>query len=53
MNDTHQSYVQLQQRMHEPLHAQSLQWMEPDGESPICDDDERLLAELLDLVTNE
>jgi hypothetical protein len=53
MNDAHQAYAELQQRMHEALRAQNPQWIEPDGESPICDDYERRLAELLELVTNE
>ena len=53
MNDTHQTFVELQQRMHEALRAQNPQWIEPDGGSPTCDDYERRLAELLDLVTNE
>jgi hypothetical protein len=53
MNDAHQSYIELQRRMHEALRARNSQWIEPDGESPICDDDERRIAEMLDLVTNE
>jgi hypothetical protein len=50
---THQTYAELLQQMHEALRAQNPQWIEPDGESPICDDYERRLAELLELVTNE
>jgi len=53
MSDAHQAYVELQQRMREALRSQNPQWVEPDGSSPICDDYERRLAELLDLVTNE
>jgi hypothetical protein len=50
---THQTYAELLQQMHEALRAQNPQWVKPDGESPICDDYERRLAELLELVTNE
>jgi len=53
MSDAHQAYVELQQRMREALRSQNPQWVEPDGSSPICDDYERRLVELLDLVTNE
>jgi hypothetical protein len=53
MQNTLQVYSELQQHMHEALRAQNPQWVEPDGESPICDEYERRFAELLELVTNE
>jgi hypothetical protein len=48
-----ETHAELLRQMHEALRAQNPQWIEPDGESPICDDYERRLAELLELVTNE
>jgi len=53
MYDAHQSYAELQLRMREGLRTQNPQWNDPDGESPISDDYERRLAEMLELVTNE
>jgi hypothetical protein len=50
---TDETYAELLQQMREALRAQNPQWIGPDGESPICDDYERRLAELLELVTNE
>ena len=49
----YETYAELLQQMREALRAQNPQWVEPDGESPICDEYERRLAELLELVTNE
>jgi len=53
MNDAHQSYFELRLRMREALRARNPQWIGPDGESPMYDDYERRLAEMLELVTNE
>jgi hypothetical protein len=50
---TPETYTELLRQMHEALRAQNPQWVEPDGDSPICDDYERRLAEMLELVTNE
>jgi hypothetical protein len=40
-------YVQLQQQMHEALRRQHPEWVQPNGESPMCDAYESRLAELL------
>jgi hypothetical protein len=39
--------------MREALRAQNPEWVNPDGSSPICDDYERRLAELLQLVATD
>ena len=40
-------YVQLQQQMHEALLKEHPEWIQPDGESPMCDSYEARLMELL------
>jgi len=47
------SYADLRRKMREALRAQNPEWVNPDGSSPICDDYERRLAELLELVTTD
>jgi len=47
------SYAELRREMHEALRAQHPEWVMPDGSSPICDDYERRLAELLELVATD
>ena len=42
-------YVQLQQQMHDALLKEHPEWVQPDGESPICEAYESRLAELLGL----
>ena len=44
------SYSELQQRIHEDLRIQHPNWVQPDGNSPICDAYESRLAELLRLA---
>jgi hypothetical protein len=41
------TYAELQQRIHHDLRAQHPEWIEPTGDSPICDLYERRLAELI------
>ena len=41
------TYAELQQRIHHDLRAQHPEWVEPTGDSPICDLYERRLAELI------
>jgi hypothetical protein len=45
-------YVQLQQQMHEAIRRQHPEWVQPNGESPICDAYESRLAELLGLSSH-
>jgi hypothetical protein len=41
------SYVQLQHQIHDDLRIQHPEWVQPDGESPMCDSYEARLLELL------
>jgi hypothetical protein len=41
------SYSELQQQIHQDLRAQHPEWVEPNGNSPICDFYEQRLAELI------
>ena len=42
-------YVQLQRQMHEALLREHPEWVEPNGECPMCEAYESRLAELLGL----
>ena len=53
MHKAHQDYAELRRRMHDALRVQNPQWVEPDGESPICDDYERRFNELLDALSGD
>src|SRR6266404_431888 len=41
------TYTELQQQIHDDLRIQHPEWVESNGESPMCDSYEALLAELL------
>ena len=45
--DEVQPYVELQQQIHEALRRQHPEWVQPNGESPLCDAYESRLAKLL------
>jgi hypothetical protein len=47
-NEIH-SYAELQRQIHKDLRAQHPEWVEPNGNSPVCDSYEQRLAELIDL----
>jgi hypothetical protein len=47
MHDKIQTYAELQEQMHDVLRKQHPEWLEPNGDSPICHDYERRFAELL------
>jgi hypothetical protein len=47
MSDQIHSYRDLQQQIHNDLRRQHPDWIEPNGDSPICDFYEARLAELL------
>jgi hypothetical protein len=49
MNEEPRTYADLQQQLHYALREQNPQWIEPDGDSPMCRSYERRLAELLAL----
>jgi hypothetical protein len=43
-----QTYAELRQQIHHDLRIQHPDWVQPNGESPICDSYEVRLMELLD-----
>jgi len=47
--DPDYAYVQLQREIHYALRTQHPEWVQPNGESPICEVYESRLAELLGL----
>jgi hypothetical protein len=47
--DDVQAYVQLQRQMHEALLREHPEWVEPNGNCPMCEAYESRLAELLGL----
>ena len=47
-NETH-SYIQLQREIHDALREQHPEWIEQNGDSPICESYESRFAELLDI----
>ena len=47
--ETVQPYVQLQQQIHEALRKEHPEWVEPNGDCPVCEAYELRLAELLRL----
>jgi hypothetical protein len=42
-----QTYADLRKQIHEDLRSQHPEWIQPNGESPICDSYEARLIELL------
>jgi hypothetical protein len=45
--DEIRTYFQLQQQIHEALRREHPEWVQPNGESPICEAYESRLAKLL------
>jgi len=45
------TYAELRQQIREDLRVQHPEWVQPDGESPMCDSYEARLVELLDSLT--
>jgi hypothetical protein len=45
------TYAELRQQIHHDLRIQHPEWLQPNGESPICDSYEARLMELLDTFT--
>jgi hypothetical protein len=46
-------YVQLQRQMHEALLREHPEWVQPNGECPMCEAYESRLAELLGLSSQD
>jgi hypothetical protein len=49
VRETVRPYVQLQQQIHEALRKEHPEWVEPNGDCPMCKAYESRLAELLAL----
>jgi len=45
------SYTELRQKIHDDLRLQHPEWVQPNGESPICDSYDARLMELIDALT--
>ena len=45
------TYTELRQQIHDDLRIQHPEWIQPNGESPICDSYESRLTELLGTLT--
>jgi hypothetical protein len=45
------TYTELRQQIHHDLRIQHPEWVQPNGESPMCDAYEARLMELLDTLT--
>jgi hypothetical protein len=51
MYDQIHTYTELQQQIHDDLRIQHPEWVESNGESPMCDSYESRLTELLGSLT--
>ena len=45
------TFTELRQQIHDDLRIQHPEWVQPNGESPMCDSYEARLIELLDALT--
>jgi hypothetical protein len=45
------TFTELRQQIHDDLRIQHPEWVQPNGESPMCDSYESRLVELLDNLT--
>jgi len=45
------TYTELRQKIHHDLRLQHPEWVQPNGESPICDSYDARLMELIDALT--
>jgi hypothetical protein len=53
MSDKIRSYAELRELIRFSLRAQHPEWIEPNGDSPICDSYEARFAELLGLTRTQ
>ena len=51
MSDQIRTYTELRQKIHDDLRLQHPEWVQPGGESPICDSYDSRLMELIDALT--
>ena len=47
------TYTELQQQIHHDLRVQHPEWVQPNGESPMCDSYETRLMETLDVLRRQ
>ena len=47
------TYTELQQQIHDDLRIQHPEWVEPNGESPLCDSYEARLMELINTLKSQ
>ena len=47
------SYAELRQKIHNDLRTQHPEWIQPDGQSPMCDSYEARLMQVLDGITSK
>ena len=45
------TYADLRKQMHDDLRMQHPEWVQPNGESPMCDSYEARLLEVLEAIT--
>lgn len=45
------TYADLRKQMHDDLRMQHPEWIQPNGDSPMCDSYEARLLELLEAIT--
>ena len=51
MSHQMRTYSELLQKIHDDLRLQHPEWVQPGGESPVCDSYDARLKELLDALT--
>ena len=51
MSEQTHTYTELRQQIHDDLRIQHPEWVQPNGESPVCDSYEARLMEELDTFT--
>ena len=47
------TYADLRRQIHDDLRIQHPEWIQPDGESPLCDSYEARLMETLDVLIRQ
>jgi len=47
------TYTELRQQIHHDLRIQHPEWVQPNGESPLCDSYEARLMELLNILKSQ
>jgi hypothetical protein len=52
LNEVH-TYADLRKKMHEDLRVQHPEWIQPNGESPMCDSYEARLMETLNVLRQQ